>query len=161
MKRTRLKWIVAVAGISASLAAGTLHAQSEEGSALRLWYQAASLQLKSAIVGDAGGQAGQAASRVNDTASELTAGAKETLNRSASEKSAEVGAKVQATGEAYARQLDEAAWTLGMQAKQERFDPYVVRITEEKSEELERFAESAIAELTKEPDSGATFNAGN
>ncbi|MEK0314956.1 hypothetical protein [Cohnella sp. 56] len=158
MKRNRLKWIIASVGISASLAAGGIHAQSGEGQWLRQWYQSVSQQLKGDVAVTVAAQTDRAERRVMDTADELAANAEERLSQAADEELAHVGRDLQGASAAYTRQLDETAQALGGQVGQERFEPYVAKATEERGEELERYAASVIEELTRDADKAEDGN---
>lgn len=158
MKRNRMKWIIASVGISASLAAGGIHAQSGEGQWLRQWYESASQQLKGDVAVTVSAQTDRAERRVRDTADELAANAGRSLSQVADEQLASVGRDVQGASAAYARQLDETAQALGEEVGQDRFEPYVAKATEERGEELERYAASVIEQLTRDADKAEDGN---
>ncbi|MFC3799109.1 hypothetical protein [Cohnella sp. GCM10012308] len=161
MKRNRWKWIVASAGISLSLAAGSIHAVSDEGRPVLKWYQAMSQQTKKAIADEAETQTAQAAERAENAAERLAAQAEATLTQAAETSGEKADSGICSAAEAYASQINAAASDLGERVLRDRFDSYVAEETAEKSEALESFAADTIAEMTDELDDKGDAANGN
>ncbi|CAI6058847.1 hypothetical protein [Cohnella sp. JJ-181] len=161
MRRNRWKWIIASAGISVSLAAGSIHAQSDQGLPVAKWYQALTQRTKTEIANEAATQRAQAAKRVSDAAERLAAQAEATLSRAAEDDGEIAATDIRLAGQAYADRLDAAAAELAERARRERIEPYVADTTAAMSEELEALAQSTIAEMTRELDAEGSAASGN
>ncbi|MDI4649850.1 hypothetical protein [Cohnella hashimotonis] len=160
MKRNRWKWIVASAGISLSLAAGSIHAQSDEGRPVLKWYQALTQQTKKGIADETEAQTAQAAERAENAAERSAAQAEAALGQAARAGGEKAGAGIRSAGEAYASELDAAADSAKAEMH-DRLASYVVDETAEKSDQLEKLAADTISEMTGELDAKGYAASGN
>ncbi|GGD91237.1 hypothetical protein [Paenibacillus nasutitermitis] len=155
MKRKSYTLIVASVGISAFLAIGSVYAQSNAGLILQDWYKARSHQLNDRMVHSTVVQGlEKATQRVKHSSSGLAEHADENLAKTLDAGSKEVITGIQSASEAYRVQMEQKMNELSEAIKNQKLDPYISTATSKSSDELEKFAEDTIEQLTQQLDGG-------
>lgn len=150
MKRKSFLITVASVGILALLTIGSVHAQSNAGLQLEQWYKSRMHELTAKVQSDNALEVTIASERLDGISNSLASSADEALSQATDAKMTSVSEDIRSASAGYSSQLEQAAAELSATVKEQQFDPYISRKSNENAAALEQLVESTLIQLTQQ-----------